>query len=124
MLPPHPKFNTPVENPYARCALLESPPLTPGSHPPSTPQHAPRPSRLNPAPTSGKCNRSKSASDKVLCQDDLRHGLKHPGKRPKFVEPSPPPSPNPLRSKNPSALLVTGQRLPSLLRDNLPGRMC
>ena len=26
--------------------------------------------------------------------------------------------------KNPSALLVFGQRLPSLLRDNLPGRMC
>ena len=26
--------------------------------------------------------------------------------------------------KNPSALLVFGQHLPSLLRDNLPGRMC
>ena len=65
-----------VENPYARRALLESPPLTPGSNPPGTPQHAPRPSRLEPAPTSGKRDRSKSASDKVLGQDDLRHGLK------------------------------------------------
>merc|ERR1712082_251785 len=52
------------------------------------------------------------------------HGLKNPGKGPKFVEPLPPPLPTPLRSKNPSALLVIGQRLPSLLRDNLPGRMC
>merc|ERR1711954_56634 len=114
-----------VENPYARCTLLDSPPSTPGpSNPPGTPQHAPRPSRSDPAPTSGKCDRSKSASDKVLGQDDLRHGLKNPGKRPKFVEPSPPPSPTPLRSKNPSALLVIDQCLPSLLRDNLLGRMC
>ena len=29
-----------------------------------------------------------------------------------------------MQSKNPSALLVIGQRLPSLLRDNLSGRMC
>ena len=69
-------------------------------------------------------DRSRSASDKVLSQDDLRHGLKPHGKRPKFVEPSPPPSPTPSQSKNPSALLIIGQRLPSLLRDNLPGRMC
>merc|ERR1712082_170609 len=52
------------------------------------------------------------------------HGLKNPGKGPKFVEPWPPPLPTPLRSKNPSALLVIGQCLPSLIRDNLPGRMC
>merc|ERR1712081_107350 len=42
----------------------------------------------------------------------------------KFVEPLPPPSPTPLQSKNPSALLVIGQCLPSLLRDNLLGWMC
>merc|ERR1711954_55901 len=113
-----------VENP-ARRVLLESPPPTPSpSNPPGTPQHAPQPSRSDPAPTSGKHNRSKSTSDKVLGKDDLRHSLKNPGKRPNFVEPSPPPSPTPLRSKNPSALLVIGQRLPSLIRDNLPGRMC
>ena len=41
-----------------------------------------------------------------------------------FVEPLPPPTPSPLRSKNPSALLVIGQRLPALIKDNLPGRMC
>merc|ERR1711954_187255 len=68
--------------------------------------------------------RSKSASDRVLCQDDLRHGLKPHGKHPEFVEPSPPPSPTLSQSKNPSALLVIGQHLPSLLRDNLLGRMC
>merc|ERR1711954_36 len=113
-----------VKNPYTRRALLESSPPTPGSNPPGTPQHAQRPSRSDAAPTSGKRDRSKSASDKVLGQDDLRHGLKHPGKRPKFVEPSPPPLPTPLRSKNPSALLVIGQRLLSLLRDILPGKMC
>merc|ERR1711954_499515 len=113
-----------VENP-ARRVLLESPPPTPSpSNPPGTPQHAPQPSRSDPAPTSGKHDKSKSASDKVLGKDDLRHGLKNPGKRSKFVEPLPPPSPTPLRSKNPSALLVIGQRLPSLIRDNLPGRMC
>merc|ERR1712081_67566 len=53
-----------------------------------------------------------------------RHSLKNPVKRPKFVKPSPPPTPSPLQSKNPSALLVIGQHLPSLIRDNLPGRMC
>ena len=51
--------------------------------------------------------------------------MKPPGKRPKFVEPSPPPpTPTPSQSKNPSALLILGQRLPSLLKDNLPGQMC
>merc|ERR1712081_159947 len=113
-----------VENPYARRALIESPPPTPGSNPPGTPQHASRPSRLNPAPTSGKRDRSKSASDKALGKDDLRNRLKNPVKRPKFVEPSPPPKPSPLRSKNPSVQLVIGQRLPGLIKDNLPGRMC
>merc|ERR1711954_178214 len=79
-----------VENPFARRDLLESPPPTPSpSNPSSTPQHTPRPSRSDPAPTSGKRDRSKSASDKVLSQDNLRHGLKHPGKCPKFVEPLP-----------------------------------
>merc|ERR1711954_66043 len=86
-----------VENPYACRALIESPPPTPGfSNPPGTPQHASRPSRLNPAPTSGKHDRSKSASDKALGKDDLRNCLKNPVKRPKFVEPSPPPTPSPL----------------------------
>merc|ERR1711954_227901 len=110
---------------HAHEVLLESPPspLSP-SNPPGTPLHAPCPSRSDPAPTSGKRERSGSASDKVLSQDDLRHGLKPPGKRPKFVKPSPPPSPTPSQSKNPSALLVIGQRLPSLLRGNLPGRIC
>merc|ERR1711954_458482 len=106
------------------AALIESPPPTPGSNPPGTPQHASRPSRLNPAPTSGKRDRSKSASDKALGKYDLRKRLKNPVKRPKFVEPSPLPTPSRLRSKNPSALLVIGQRLPELIKDNLPGRMC
>merc|ERR1711954_357988 len=81
-----------VENPYARPALLESPPPTPSSIPPSTPQHSSWSSRLNQAPASGKRDRSKSASDTALGKDDLRHSLKNPVKRPKFVEPSPPPS--------------------------------
>merc|ERR1712081_99383 len=113
-----------VENPYARPILFESPPPTPGSNPPGTPQHSSRPSRLNSTPASGKRDRSKSASDKALGKDDLRHTLRNPVKRPKFVEPSPPPKPSPLRSKNPSALLVIGQRLPALIRDNLLGRIC
>merc|ERR1712081_63060 len=50
--------------------------------------------------------RAKSASDKALGKDDVRNRLKNPVKRPKFVEASPPPTPSPLRSKNPSALLV------------------
>merc|ERR1711954_546481 len=82
-----------VENPYARPALLESPPSTPGSNPPSTPQHASRPSRINPAPASGKRDRSKSASDTALSKDNLRHNFKNPVKRPKFVKPPPKPSP-------------------------------
>merc|ERR1711954_259701 len=73
-------------NHYAHRALIESPPLTPGSNPPGTSQHASRPSRSNPAPTSGKRDRSKSASDKALGKDDLRNCLKNPVKRPKFVE--------------------------------------
>merc|ERR1711954_63216 len=106
------------------AALIESPPPTPGSNPPGTPQHASRPSRLNPAPTSGKRDRSKSASDKALGKYDLRNRLKNPVKRPKFVEPSSLPTPSPLRSKNPSALLVIGQCLPEFIKGNLPGRMC
>merc|ERR1711954_191079 len=86
--------------------------------PPGTPQHASWPSRLNPAPTSGKRDRSKSTSDKALGKDDLRNRLKNPVKRPKFVEPLPLPTPSPLRSKNPSALLKIGQRLPALIKEN------
>merc|ERR1712025_1351365 len=115
-----------VENPYARPSLLESPsrPATPGPNPPGTPQHSSRPSRTTSTPASGKRDRSKSASDTALGKDDLRHSLNNPVKRPKFVEPSPPPKPSPLRSKNPSALLVIGQRIPPLIKDNLPGRIC
>merc|ERR1711954_470296 len=43
-------------------------------------------------------------------------GLNNPVKRPKFVEPSPPPKPSPL--------LFIGQRIPPLIKDNLPGRIC
>merc|ERR1711954_320109 len=115
-----------VENPYARPSLLESPspPPTPGPNPPGTPQHSSRPSRTTTTPTSSKRDRSKSALDTALGKDDLRHSLNNPVKRPKFVEPSPPPKPSPLWSKNPSALLVIGQCLPALIRDNLPGRIC
>merc|ERR1711954_477152 len=114
-----------VENPFARRALLGSPPSPSSpSTPPGTPLHPPRPSRSEPAPSSGKRDRSRSAPDKVLSQDDLRHGLKPHSKHPKFVKPSPPPSPTLSQSKNPSAMLVIGQCLISLLRDNLPGRMC
>merc|ERR1712082_586596 len=91
-----------VENPYARPALFKSPPPSPDSNPPGTPQHSSRPSRLNPAPASGKRDRSKSASDKALGKDNLRHSLKNPVKRPKFVEPSPPPMPSRPLSPPPS----------------------
>merc|ERR1711954_380289 len=87
-----------VENPYACPSLLESPspPATPGPNPPSTPQHSSRPSRTTSAPTSSKRDRSKSASDTALGKDNLRHSLNNPDKRPKFVEPNPPPKPSPL----------------------------
>ena len=75
-------------------------------------------------PTSSKRDRSRSASDTALGKNDLRHSLNNPVKRPKFVEPPPPPKPSPLRSKNPSALLVIGQRIPPLIKDSLPGRIC
>merc|ERR1712081_109274 len=78
-----------VENPYARPTLLESPPPTLSSNPPGTSQHSSRPSRLTSTPASGKRDRSKSASDTALGKDDLKHSLKNPFKRPKFVEPSP-----------------------------------
>merc|ERR1711954_80175 len=115
-----------VENPYARPSLLESPspPATPGPNPPGTPQHSSRPSRATTTPTSSKRDRSKSASDTALGKNDLRHTLNNPVKRLKFVEPSPPSKPSPLRSKNPSALLVIGQRIPLLIKDNLTGRIC
>ena len=77
-----------VENPFARHALLGSPPSPSSpSTPPGTPLHATRPSRSDPAPSSGKRDRSTSVPDKVLSQDDLRHSLKPHGKHPKFVEP-------------------------------------
>merc|ERR1712082_455198 len=100
-----------VENPYAHSPLLESPPppATPGPIPPGTPQHSSRPSRTTLMPTGSKRDRSRSASDLALGQNDLRHNLSNPVKRPKFVEPPPPPKPSPLRSRNPSALLVIGQ---------------
>merc|ERR1712163_1672 len=74
--------------------------------------------------TGSKRDRSKSASDTALGKNDLRHSLSNTVKRPKFVEPPPPPKPSPLRSKNPSALLVIGQQIPSLIRDSLPARIC
>merc|ERR1711954_484136 len=89
-----------------------------------TPQRASRPSRTTHTPIGSKRDRSGSASDLALGQDDLRHNLSNPGKRPKFVEPPLPPKPSPLRSRNPSALLVLGQRIPPLIRDNLPARIC
>merc|ERR1712081_4156 len=115
-----------VENPYAHSSLMESPspPATPGPIPPGTPQRSSRPSRTTPTPIGSKRDRSGSASDLALGQDDLRHNLSNPGKRPKFVEPPPPPRPSPLRSRNPSALLVIGQRIPPLIRDSLPARIC
>merc|ERR1711954_35796 len=115
-----------VENPYAHFSLLESPspPATPGPIPPGTPQHSSQPSRTTPTPTGSKRDRSRSASDMALSKNDLRHNLNNPVKRPKFVEPPPPPKPSPLRSRNPSALLVIGQRIPPLIKDSLPARIC
>merc|ERR1711954_404149 len=115
-----------VENPYAHSPLLESPspPATPGPIPPGTPQHSSRPSRTTLMPTGSKRDKSRSASDMALGKNDLRHNLSNPVKRPKFVEPPPPPKPSPLRSRNPSALLVIGQRIPPLIRDSLPARIC
>merc|ERR1711954_487227 len=105
-----------VENPYAHPPLLESPsPLaTPGPITPGTPQHSSRPSRTTITPTGSKRDRSRSTSDTALGKNDLRHSLNNPVKHPKFVEPPPPPKPSPLRSRNPSALLVIGQRIPPL----------
>merc|ERR1711954_608085 len=115
-----------VENPYGHPSLMESPspPATPGPIPPGTPQRASRPARTTHTPIGSKRDRSGFASDLALGQDDLRHNLSNPGKRPKFVEPPPPPRPSPLRSRNPSALLVIGQRIPSLIRNSLPARIC
>merc|ERR1712081_132956 len=70
-----------------------------------------------------KRDRSGSSSGQSLGQDDLRYTLSNSNKRPKFVEP-PPPKPSPLRSKNPLALLVLGQRIPKLIRNTLPARFC
>merc|ERR1711954_151767 len=115
-----------VENPYAHPPLLESPspPATLGPNPPGTPQHSSRPSKTTITPSSSKRDRSRSASDTALGKNDLRHSLNNPVKRTKFVEPSPPPKPSPLRSKNPSALLVIGQRIPPLIKDSLPAMIC
>ena len=116
-----------VACPYPqRWALLDTP--TPSSHPSNphdTPQHASRPSRSDPAPANCKRDRSRSVADKALGLDNLRHGLKPPGKRTKIVKPTPStPTPTSAQSKNPSAVLFLGQRLPTLLEDHLPGRMC
>merc|ERR1711873_240463 len=115
-----------VENPYGHPSLLESPspPASSGPIPPGTPQRASRPSRTTHTPTGSKRDRSGSVSDLALGQDDLRHTLSNTNKRPKFVEPPPPPKPSSLRSRNPSALLVIGQRIPALIRDSLPARIC
>ena len=80
---------------------------------------------INPAPASCKRDRSKSVADKALGSDNLRHGLKPPGKCTRCVQPTPsPPTPAPAQSKNPSAVLFLGQRLPTHLKDHLLGRMC
>merc|ERR1712082_532517 len=115
-----------VKNPYAHSPLLESPsPLaTPGPIPPGTPQHSSRPSRTTLMPTCSKRDRSRSALDMALGKNNLRHSIYNPVKPPKFVEPPPPPKPSPLRSRNPSALLVIGQQIPPLIRDSLPARIC
>ena len=60
-----------------------------------------------------------------LGSDDLRLGLKPPGKRTKFVQPTPSMStPAPAQSRNPSAVLFLGQHIPTHLKDHLPGQMC
>merc|ERR1712114_36641 len=74
-----------IEYPYSHPTLLESSsPQANSGPPPCTTQRTSRPPRT--ASTSSG------------------------NKRPKFVEPNPKPSP--LRSKNPYALLVLGQRIP------------
>ena len=113
-----------VEHPYGHPSLLESPsPQASSGPPPSTTQRASRPPRTTSTPSGSKRDRSGSTSGQALGQDDLRYTLSNTNKRPKFVEP-PPPKPSSSRSKNPSALLVIGQRIPKLIRDSLPARIC
>lgn len=114
-----------VEHPYGHPTLLESssPQASSGPIPPSTTQRASRPPRTTSTSSGSKRDRSGSTSGQALGQNDLRYTLSNTNKRPKFVEP-PPPKPSSLRSKNPSALLVIGQRIPKLIRNDLPARIC
>merc|ERR1711954_35322 len=111
------------EHPYGHPTLLESSsPQANSGHPPCTTQRASRPPRTTSTSSGNKRDRSGSSSGQSLGRDDLRRTLTTSNKRPKFVEPNPKPSP--LRSKNPYALLVLGQRIPKLIRNNLPARFC
>merc|ERR1711942_620375 len=113
-----------VEHPYGHPTLLESSsPQANSGPPPCTTQRASRPPRTTSTSSGSKRDRSGSSSGQSLGQDDLRYTLSNSNKRPKFVEPNPP-KPSPLRSKNPSALLVLGQRIPKLIRNTLPARFC
>ena len=112
-----------IEHPYSHPTLLESSsPQANSGPPPCTTQRTSRPPRTTSTSSGNKRDRSGSSSGQSLSRNDLRHNIYTSNKRPKFVEPDPKPSP--LRSKNPSALLVLGQRIPKLIRNNLPASFC